>query len=218
MRIFLPGALCLLVGVSAVQAQEQATLPYAKIHDAFQKAAGVPSKDVRVAIAVESKDKAVKPGAVTLTIQTRRGPRKLRIDPDGEIRRFPMNDALLRENPPVVSNQPKGSLKLGGGLVFTAPTASRYSYRQLVALLDAGNAELRQQAGLISFVAPQAKGLQFEFFGPGRQTITVRSRTAPLTVTTDDRGNVSLPLDRALLAENPAVRLSAKPAKVLPAL
>ena len=218
MRIFLLGLLGLLAGVPAGNAQEKATVPYAKIYDAFQRAGSVRTKDVRVAIAVASKNEAVPPGAVRLTIQAKGGARKLRVDPDGEIHGFPLSAKLLKENPPVVSNQPKGSLQLGGGLFFNVSPATTYRYRKLYALLEAGNAASKQRAGFFSLVAPQAKSVLFVFFHGTGQTLTVRAKSGVQTLRANEKGEIALRLDPALLPENPTVRLSAPPSKVLPDL
>ena len=92
---------------------------------------------MRAVIVVVPKDKAVKAGDVTFAIQNKSGPQKLPVDPDGEIRNFPMNAEMLKENPPVVTNQPKGTLNIGGGLAATLPKGNTYSYQQLAALFDA---------------------------------------------------------------------------------
>ena len=217
-RIFLLGWLCVFASVSAGRAQEKATVPYAKIYDAFQRAKSVRTRDVRVAIAVASKNEAVPPGAVRLTIQAKGGARKLHVDPDGEIRAFPISAKLLQENPPVVSNQPKGSLQIGGGLFFNAPATTTYRYRKLSDLLAAGNAVSKKRAGFFSLVAPQAKSVLFVFFHGTGQTLTVRSKSAPETLKANEKGEIALRIDPALLAENPTVRLSEKPSKVLPDL
>ena len=165
-----------------------------------------------------SKNEAVKPGAITLTIRAKGGARKLRIDPDGEIHAFPMSAKLLAENPPVVSNQPKGSLQIGGGLFFNAATATTYRYRRLSDLVDEGNATTKKRAGFFSLLAPQAKSVLFVFFRHTGQTLTVHSKTAPSTSTANEKGEIALRIDRSLLAENPRVTLSEKPSKVLPDL
>ncbi len=218
MKFILLGAFCLVAGVPAVRAQEKATIPYAKVYDAFQRAAVVRTKEVRVAIAVASKNETVSPGAVTLTIQAKGGARKLHVDPDGEIQGFPLSNKLLKENPPIVSNQPKGTLRLGGGLFFNVQPATTYRYRKLDSLLDAGNAVSKKRAGFFSLVAPQAKSVLFVFFHHVGQTLTVHSKSAPQTLTANEKGEISLRLDKALLAENPRVTLSEKPSKVLPDL
>ncbi len=217
-RIFLLGLLCLLVRIPAGYAQEKATVPYARIYDAFQRAESVRTKDVRVAIAVASKSEAVPPGVVSLTIQAKSGARKLHVDPDGEIHGFPMTAKLLQENPPVVSNQPKGSLQIGGGLFFNGSAATTYRYRKLSDLLAAGNAVSKKRAGFFSLVAPQAKSVLFVFFRHTGQTLTVHAKSAPQTLKANEKGEIALRIDPALLGENPTVRLSEKPSKVLPDL
>ena len=51
-----------------------------------------------------------------------------------------------------------------------------------------------------------------------RQSLTVRTEFDPNTLNANDKAEISLTLDKSLLAENPTVSLSAKPSKLLPDL
>ncbi len=208
-------ALFCFAGVFSCAAQDKAVLPYQKLYEAFQKAATVKSTEVRAVIVVVPKDGAVKPGDVTFTIQAKGGAQKLAVDPDGEIHGFPLSAELLKENPSVVTNQPKGTLNLGGGLAAVLPKGATYSYQQLAALFDAGNAQVKEQAGLLSFVAPAIKSLTFEFFAGGGQTLTVASKVGPKTIKADAKGQLVFTLEKVLVAENPAVTLSEPPSKAI---
>ncbi len=152
---------------------------------------------------------------MTFTIQAKGGAQKLTVDPDGEIHGFPMSAELLKENPSVVTNQPKGTLNLGGGLAAVLSKGTTFSYQQLAALFDAGNAEIKEQAGMLSFVAPSIKSLTFEFFTGGSQTLTVASKTGPRTIKADTKGRLVFTLEKALVAENPVVTLSEQPSKAI---
>lgn len=213
MKTFLTISLCLAGALSGV-AQDKATMAYEKMYGIFQKAAAVKNKDVRAMIGVLPRD-AVKPGDVTLTIQAKAGPLPLTVDPDGELHGFPMNDRLLKENPTVVSNQPKGTLSITGELALNIPEGTTFSYRQLGALLDAANVEIKKQAGMLSFVAPQAKTITFEFFEGRGQSLTVGAKAGPKMIRADARGHLVLTVDPALCAENPTVTLSEKPSKAV---
>ena len=214
MKTFLAFAL-FLIGASSCLAQDKATMDYTKMYGIFQKAAAVKNKDVRAMIAVVPSNKAIRPGDVTLTIQAKSGPQKLTVDPDGELHAFPMTDALLKENPSVLTNQPKGTLGIGGGIALNLPDGATFSYRQLGALLDAGNAEIKKQAGMLSLVAPQSKTITFEFFDGRGQSLTVGVKSAPKTIRADANGHLVLSVDPALLPENPPVTFSEKPSKAL---
>jgi hypothetical protein len=191
------------------------SIPYAKLYPMFQRGSQIKSPHVRPIFVVQSTDKAVKPGSITLIIQAKSGAIPLKIDPDGEIHGFPVSAELLKENPPVLTNQAKGSLRIGGGMGITLPDSLTFTFAQLNSLLTEATAEMKKQAGmLLSFMVPSAKGLMFEFSSPRKQTLTIAYKAGPKVLTADSDGGITLPMDKASLAENPSVTLSEKPLKI----
>jgi hypothetical protein len=191
-------------------------IPYAKLYDLFERGARIKSPNLRPIFVIASSDKAVKPGSITLTIQAKSGPIEIKIDSDGEIRSFPLTAELLKENPDVLTNQPKGTLKIGGGMGIVLPGDTlTYSYRELNDLVAQASAEMKKQAGmLLQLLVPTAKGLIFEFSGPHKQTFTIGYKSGPKVLQAGSDGGITLPLDKTSLAENPTVTLSEKPHKV----
>jgi hypothetical protein len=197
-----------------VLAEENGSMPYATLYGFFHDAAGIDDSNLHAMIAVESDQPGVKPSQISLTIQASKGPIKLNLADDGEIRDFPMSWDLLGENPPILSNQPKGTLRLRVAINLKVPDSLTFSYARLNELLQEANAAIRKQAGEYSGLAPQGKGLIFEFRDASQPTINVTSKSGTKTLRPDQNGDVTLPMDSESLADNPSVKLSEKPVKV----
>jgi hypothetical protein len=181
----------------------------------FARGSQIKSPHVRPIFVVQSNDKAVKPGSITLTIQAKSGAIPLKIDPDGEIHGFPISAELLKENPPVLTNQAKGSLRIGGGMGITLPNSLTFTFVELNGFLTEAASEMKKEAGLfLSFMVPSAKGLIFEFASPRKQTLTIAYKSGPKVLTADSDGGIKLSMDKGSLSENPTVTLSEKPLKV----
>ena len=195
-----------------IYAQETGQVPYASIHKAVSRAQQVKHPKLRAFVIVESKMKSDKP--VTMVIKAKSGPINVDISKDGEIRNFPVSAELLKENPPVLSNQPKGSSALVVGLELVVPDTLTYSYRELAQQLEDANAEVKKQAGMLSLVAPRAKAVLFQFRAGGKATVTV-NRKEPQVVTADADGRVRLEIDKSVAAQDPQVIVSEKPVRVL---
>lgn len=190
-------------------------IPYAKLYPMFERGSRIQSPHVRPIFVAQSTDKAVKPGSITLTVQAKSGAIPLKIDPDGEIHGFPVSAELLKENPPIVTNQPKGTLRIGGGMGITLPDSLTFTFAQLNGYLTEAAAEMKKQAGMmLGFMIPSAKGLIFEFASPRKQTLTIAYKAGPKVLQADSDNGLKLPMDKASLAENPSVTLSEKPLKV----
>ena len=199
---------------SVIVAEDNGSMPYATLYGFFHDAAGIDDANLHAMIAVESTQSGVKPSQISLTIQASKGPIKLNLASDGEIRDFPMSWDLLGENPSILSNQPKGTLRLRVAINLKVPDSLTFSYARLNELLQEANAAIKKQAGEYSGLAPQGKGLIFEFQGAGQPTISVTSKSGTKTLRPDNKGDVTLPMDSESLAENAGVKLSEKPVKV----
>lgn len=195
-------------------AEENGSLAYVTLYGFFHDAAGLDDSNLHAMVAVESSEPEVKASQISLTIQASKGPIKLSLGSDGEIRDFPMSWELLGENPLILSNQPKGTLRLRVAINLKVPDELIFSYGRLNELLQEANAAIRKQAGEFAQMAPQGKGLIFEFEGKGQPTITVTSGSGSKTLRPDSNGDVTLPIDSESLADNATVKLSEKPVKV----
>ena len=200
-----------LDGPAALHAQDSGQVPYTTIHKVVSRANQVKHPKLRAVVALKSKDKNAKPA--TLVIQAKSGPINVSIGEDGEIRNFPVTAELLKENPSVLSNQPKGTSQLLATMEVVVPDGLSYSYRDLAQLLDDANAEIKKQAGMLSLLAPRAKAIAFQFPAGSKETVTIK-RSEPQVLNADANGVVRLEIDKAVAAQDPQVVVSAKPAKM----
>jgi hypothetical protein len=123
--------LAALAPVSPVCAQETGTTSYAALYRALQPALDMGRRDRLIASAnVQSKLPGVAPESIRMEIRARSGVRRLSIAGDGSVE-FPMDSALLEEDPAVVSNQPRGTLTLSVTLAFRPYPTLRVPYREI---------------------------------------------------------------------------------------
>ncbi len=210
-------ALLLLPGALGAQAAETATIPYAKLDEILQKADAIDRKKLVVLAQVGSRNKAVKPSEITLTIKSATGAIPIRLSAEGDLLDFPRTEALRKENPPIESNQPKGSLALSMGLGLAIPDALTFRYAGIVDGIAEGNKAVKAQAGMLSLVAPSLKAVVF-FFPPrsaGKATVEIAAAGGKKVLTADAGGEVKILLDAKLAAENPEVRVSERPLRIL---
>jgi len=210
-------ALLLLPGAFRTQAADMATIPYAKLDEIWQKTDAIDRKKLIVLAQVTSSNKAVKPSDITMTIKSASGEIAIRLGADGEVLDFPRTDALRKENPPIESNQPKGTLALSMGLGLVIPDAATFRYAQMVDGIAEGNKAVKAQAGMLAVVAPTLKAVVF-FFPPRstrKATVEIAAAGGKKILTADAGGEVKVLLDPKLAVENPEVRISERPARIL---
>lgn len=213
------GSLALLllpVGLGA-QAAEMATIPYAKLDEILQKTDAIDRKKLVVLAQVSSRNKAVKPSEITLTIKSATGAIPVRLGAEGDLLDFPRTEALRKENPPIETNQPKGTLAVSMGLGLVVPETPTFRYTRVAEAIAEGNKAIKAQAGMLSLVAPLLKSVVL-FFPPrsaGKATVEIAAAGGKQILTADAGGEVKIPLDPKLAAENPEVRASERPMRIL---
>ena len=199
---------------SATAADELGQIPYATLHKAISRAQQVKHPKLRALVRVKSKANPANSDKITMTIQAKGGRIDVPVSSDGEIRNFPISPELLKENPTVLTNQPKGTSELQVQLEALVPDTLTYSYRELAALLDDANVEVKKQAGVLSIMVPRAKALTFQFRDGGKRTLTIQGKQ-PQVLTTDAEGAIRLEIDKTVAAQDPQVVSSEKPTRVL---
>jgi hypothetical protein len=214
--ILIAAQLAALLPVSA--ADENAVIPYKEIDRLWAFVSAVNPTNLTARVSVTSTNPAVSPSEIKMIVQTAIGPAMVAVSTDGEIRRFPHDPELLRQNPPVVSNQPRGSLRLT--LTWRLPLADflGFRYSRLQDGVAEVNKAIKAQAGLMSAVSPQASGVIFVFpnASAGKAKVEIVSATDRKEYVADARGQVRLELDKARAAASVEVRLSEKAQLIIP--
>jgi hypothetical protein len=201
-----------LLPMSPVRADDTGTTSYAALYRALQPALDIGQRDRLVASAnVQSKLPGVSPSAIRMEIRTRSGLRRLQIAEDG-IFEFPMDSALLAEDPPVVSNQPRGSLTLSVTLALRPYATLRVPYREIRHALA--------QAGEVLATDPTrggavVRGVEVHFTAGRDATVSIRGQNER-TFIADAGGRVVL-IDTPLWHQpDVEVEFSEAPLRLIP--
>lgn len=210
-------ALLLFPGVHPAGAADLATIPYAKLDEIWQKTDAIDRKKLIVLAQFGSSNKAVKPSDIVLSIRSSSGAIPIRLSPEGDVLDFPRTEALRKENPPIETNQPKGTLALGMSLGVVVPDSLTFRYARIAEGLAEGNKAVKAQAGMLSLVAPSLKCVVFFFPPPGagKATVEIAAAGGKKVLTADASGQVKLMLGSKITAENPEVRVSERPTRIL---
>jgi hypothetical protein len=148
-------------------------------------------------------------------IDTKSGKLPVKIDSDGDFS-VPMSNDLLAENPWIITNQPRGTMKLDWfvGLVVRR-LGTVVSYRPLMQVVR-DCADVRERMRQVFPGAPKAKvsGLKLVFGSGTNATVTIHSQRGDRKLDSDAKGEVLMPLDPDLFDENPLVMISKEPTVV----
>jgi hypothetical protein len=200
----------LLAALSAGATEPASTTPYAVLHRALEPALTIAAYPrLRALQRIESKLPGVPASAIRLTIARASGPIEIRPAADGTID-FPLNDALLAENPPVHSNQPRGSLVLSATLALATPPVRSLPPSFFTAALDDADRLLAADGN-----PARAAGVELRFAADAQATATLRG-PAERTLVADRAGRIVLLRDRDLGSDTGSIELSALPTLVLP--
>src|SRR5665213_1445844 len=135
-RIILAGFLWLAPFLATAQ---NARLPYLKIYQVQKTQADLSLQftNLLVALKMESTVTNVKNADLEVFIDAKAGKIPVKIDPDGSFQ-IPMREDLLDEDPWILTNQPKGTMKLNWqlGVVVRRMTNTMHYARLMGALKD----------------------------------------------------------------------------------
>jgi len=219
-RLAVVALVCFGVTPTSRAENTNAVIPYKAMNDLYQVASSADQSKLMVQVFVASTNKAVRPADISLTIQSAsQGTIPVQLSTNGQITGFPHRKELVRENPSIVANQPKGTLNLFIGYQIPLEGLS-FRYSRLGHATAEANKMIKSQAGMASMLAPKAKGVMFVFPKKSSEPAKVIILTAAgrKEFVADKDGRVKLKLEESLLSENPEVQLSEKPEVVLPDL
>jgi hypothetical protein len=149
-------------------------------------------------------------------IDAKSGKIPVKLGPDGDFS-VPMRDDLLTENPWIVTNQPRGTMKLNWfvGLVVRQLGAS-IRYRSLMQVVrDCGDVRERMRKVFPGAPKGTVSGLKLAFSQAGTgAAVVIHSERSDRKLEPDSKGELTLIIDPELFEENPLVTLSKEPASV----
>jgi hypothetical protein len=193
---------------------------YKIAHDMFQPIASVDPAKLQIHVFVSSTDKAVHPADIRFAIHSAiRGWIPISMNTNGRVLAFPMDKELRRENPPIVANQPGGTLRVGISVQIPPTDDLTFRYGRLADGVAEINKAIRMQAGFVlSLFVPKVHSVIFLFprADAGKATVEIASISGIRKYTANRNGVVKLKLEKALVAENPEVILSEKPNHIVP--
>jgi hypothetical protein len=209
---------------SAIQpgyaADTNAVVPYKALDDMFQPIGEVDPNKLEIHVFVASRNKAVHPSDINLTIQSAtKGMIPVVVATNGQIFKFPHEKELRRENPPVISNLPKGTLNLTITMQLAPSDDLAFRYNRLGDGVAEINKSIKAQAGMVmSLFAPKVQGVVFlcPKASAGKARVEIAAAAGRREYTADKNGQIKLKLDKTLLVENPEVKVSEKPEHIVP--
>jgi hypothetical protein len=149
-------------------------------------------------------------------IDAKSGRIPVKVESDGDFS-VPMSSDLLAENPWIITNQPRGTMKLNwfmGLVVRRLGTVT--AYRQLMQVVrDCG--DVRERMRQVFPGAPKAKvsGLKLKFASPeAGASVVIHAERGDRKLAADSNGELTMLLDPDLFEENPLVMISKEPAGV----
>ena len=226
-------AIILAVGITTLvvrhtnQNQPRAIIPYKMMDDGCRYTDGFDQTKLIVRMTIASKNRAVHPADIHLTIQSKlKGLIPVKLGAKGQILNFPDDEILRRENPSIISDQPKGTLGAGIWCFLPMPDSLNFRYSQLSDAVAEANRGMEraneliktEYAGKVSPMKGKVQGVVFVFgkSRAGKAKIEIAAAASKTEYTADAGGIIQIKMEPALLVENPEVTLSEKAQCVVP--
>ena len=203
------------------QSQENATLPYATLCRFaamdLKGIAGLTNQEIRLTI--KSKTPGVQPSDIRLHIESATGQIPIPLNSDGTFS-LPISQELLRENPMIVANQPKGTMELEGSITLKGacagglaePVDNRQRYNSIFFLEYLKNRLTNTDLGEVPLSNAVSRTEVAVRLIPQRDTeaatIVIESSTGTFVVPKQRDGSFLLKHDPALAKENPWVLMA----------
>lgn len=200
--------------LAAQPAEEQLEFEYSRWSRITERLSGAAKFDrIIVRIRAQVPGKQIEPKNLVFTILAKSGPRELRPDADGFLV-LPDDQALAIENPKVRVNVTKTvEVRFGITLRCRVTPGTAIPYSELGACVDQMNTAIGEQAGLMSFMAPSAKGVRIRC---GATCVATLPGGRPPEIKADASGNIDILHDDFRKTPNLTVTLSSPPTAVIP--
>jgi hypothetical protein len=189
------------------------TTPYAALYNVLRPAAAIGEYSRLIAIErIESKLPDVRAPDIRITIRAGSGAIAVPVGSDGNVD-FPRGDALYAENPMVETNQPKGSLALTVSVGLRIPSTLQVAWSELAEGLAQADALHAKASG--GAPAATTRGIEV-YFDAGAPASIILAGKSEYLLQADAAGRIVLLRDRIVESEQPQVRFSRTPSRMLP--
>jgi hypothetical protein len=203
-----------LVFPLSVQSAEQARIPYSLVCQIQKSQAKVTQTytNLQIVLRMRSLQPEITPVDLRVYIDAKDGPIPVKLDSGGNFS-VPVRAALLNENPWIVVNQPKGTMKLewNVGVIGVRPTSGMH-YRELMRPLQevqAVGSDITRGASKLTIL-----GLKLIFSKEKQATVVIRAKQGDRVFKTDPNHALVIPLEAALLDEDPEIGLPDAPERI----
>ena len=208
--------LVLLASIALAQAvaadEVVSTTPYATLYQVLSPVEKINAYDRLVAIErIESKLPGVRPQDIRVVIHARSGAIPVPVTAGGEVK-FPVTDALRDENPPVETNQPKGSLALIVNVALRDAARLRVPWSDIETGLSQVKTFYAKTSGAS---APAVTGIEV-YFSPGTAAMLTIEGKGEHLLMTDPAGRIIITRAMAQESGSPTLVFSRAPDFVLP--
>src|SRR3569833_2940523 len=178
------------------------TTPYATLYQVLSPVKKIETYAHLLAIErIESKDERVRPETIKVVIHAKAGAIDVPVAASGA-GDFPITDALRAENPPVETNQPKGSLALIVNVALKIGDRLRVPWTDI----EAGLGEVKQfYADTQGAAAPTLSGVEAHFARGSQAMLTIEGKSERLLMA-DAAGRIIV--TREMASENPGAVLA----------
>lgn len=210
----LVAAMCLAQPVAA----ENARLPYRLLYTAEMTRANLNRSHTNlvVVLTMKSTQASVKRSDLEVYIDSKSGKLPIEISPTGQFR-LPFQEDLMAENPWVIVNQPKGTMKLDWEVALLPGrlTNSLHYARLMGPVRESEQVQEEIRRSFANGPRQMVTGLKLTFpSGPRPATIVIHARDGARNLAANAQQEIVLPLNADLLEEDPAMTLSDIPAAV----
>jgi hypothetical protein len=201
-----------LIPAAAAGAQTTSTTPYLTLYQVLLPVSRIGTYDHLVALErIESKLPGVHPSDIRIVIHAKGGPIPVPVATDGEVK-FPVSDALREENPPVETNQPKGSLALIVNVALRGTDRLRVPWSDIESGLDQVKAFYAVSQGA---AAPNVSGVEVHFSPGSEAMLTIEGKSERLLMA-DPNGRIIVTREMAQESSQPVLVFSRAPKFVMP--
>lgn len=208
--------LALLIPSLAVAADDAAAgaTPYLALYQVLAPARSIRAYDRLVAVErVQSKSPDVRAQDIRITIRAKRGAIAVPVAADGSVD-FPADESLQAENPPVETNQPKGSLMLSVHAALRLPDAPEMPWSDVEAgLRQAEDLFAKTPGGSAEGAKP--RGVEILFAPGDPASVTLAGRSERL-LQADADGRILVTRDMVVESERPRLKFSRRALRMLP--